>query len=218
MLDQINVKCGAHIKYLAELDVFHVKGAGEVVAEYIDKFFSESVKVYLIPQLLLDRINDCDRLVLQLYEHFRMSDEYISAPGRPAPSHICARYDNAFCKLKSKRIAADVVNIVSSPRDAFYLPLTVKMLASWRLPLLKQILLKYLNSDAITIQDVGLYDDQTYYPPFSYITRELKFIAMNGLAYYPSQETTDALSMCMSDPDSALSLQANRILKKMSGS
>ena len=217
MLGKINVECGTHIEYLAELDAFYVIGAGNIVVDYIDRFSSESVKAYLIPQILLDRIKDCDRLILRLYRNFRDSSEYISAPGIPAPSHIYTRYDAAFHKLKSKRIKMELLNIVSFPRDAFYLPLTVKMLASWKIPELKRILLNYLNPCVVTMLDVGLCEDgQAYSPPFSYIRRELTFTAINCLGYYPSQETADALFTYASDPDKDIRLSANRIYKQIS--
>lgn len=217
MLDEINAECATNMKYLAELDAFHVIGAGKIIVKYIDRFSSESVRAYLIPQLLLDKIRDCDRLILRMYLHFRESSEYISAPGNPSPSHICTRYDNAFHKLKSKRIVEDLLNILSSPRDAFYLPLTVKMLASWKVPELEQILLKYLDSDAVSMRDIGLCEDgQTYFPSFAYICRELKFTAMNGLRYYPSEKAVDAICMYVSDIDKDIRLLANKIYKKIS--
>ncbi len=217
MLGEINAQCGTNIQYLAELDAYHVIGAGNIIVNYIEQFSSESVRAYLIPQLLLDKIKDCDKLVLHMYLHFRDSKEYIAAPGKPAPAHIYVRYDNAFRKLKSKRIVPDILRILVSPRDAFYLPLTAKMLASWKVPELKQILLNYLAPNAVSMHDVGLCEDgQIYFPSFSDICNELKFTAMNGLVYYPSEETLDAIQMYVSDPNKDLCVFANKIYKKIS--
>lgn len=217
MIGEINAKCNTSVKYLAELDAFHVIGAGAIVAKYIKDFSCESVKAYLIPQLVLDRVTDCDKIIFHMYLQFRKSNEYISAPGKPAPSHICTRYDSAFHTLKSKRIASDIVKVLSSPRDAFYLPLTTKLLASWKVPALKPILLSFLNPGAVTIHNVGLREDeQSCFPPFSYIRRELVFTAIYGLGYYPSIETEAALFGYLSNPDRDIRTAANKIYKKIS--
>lgn len=216
MIDAINAKAGTNVQYLAELDTFHIFGAGEIIAEYIDFFSSESVKAYLIPQLVLDKVKDCDKLILRLYMQFRKSQSFISQPGEPAPSHIYVRYDSAFHSLRSKRIASNLLDIVFSPRDAFYLPLTVKMLASWRVPELKKALLIYSSPDSISAHDVGLQENgQSYFPPFSFMRKELRFTAINGLKYYPSEETLDALNVCVSDLDADIRTAARKVIKKL---
>lgn len=216
MLNEINAKCNANINYLAELDALHVIGAGEIICNYIDKFTSESVKAYLIPQLTFDKIKNCDIIILQMYLHFRESKEYISEPEKPSPSHICSRYDNAFYKLKSKRIVTSLLGILHSPRDLFYLPLTAKMLASWRVAEFEPVLINYLIPNAITMQDVGLYEDgRIYYPPFDFIHREIKFSAINGLGYYHSEETVNMLYTYTSDTDKDIQLAASKAYRKV---
>ena len=217
LLDTINAECGTNIRYLAELDAFHVFGAGKIIEQNIDRFRSESVKAYLIPQLLLDKVKNSDTIILCMYQHFRKTNEYISEPGKPAPAHIYTRYDAAFTKLKSKRIAENLLAIVSCPRDAFYLPHTVKMLASWRIPELQKTLLRFLKPNAISFDDIGLEaNEYTYFPPYPYICRELKFTAIYGLMYYPSKETVDALSNYLCDSDADIRSAANRAYKKVS--
>ena len=88
MFYEINHQTGSDIHYLAQIDSFIIPGAGRIVEKYILDFTSESVKCYLIPQMIADKITDCDKLLLQLYLHFRQSKEYISEPGQPAPAHI----------------------------------------------------------------------------------------------------------------------------------
>lgn len=217
MMDAINSAKGTSIRYLAELDAFHILGAGDIIANYIDRFSSESVKAYLIPQLVLDKVRDCDKIILRLYLQFQKSNEYLPLIGKPAPSHIYVRYDNAFRSLKSKRIAYNLLDIVSSPRDAFYLPLTVKMLASWKMPELKKVLLTYSAPNGVSMQDVGISEnDQSNFPPFPYICRELKFTAINGLRYFPSDETLNALRVCMRDSDADIQSAARKIMKIIS--
>lgn len=217
MMDTINSQKGTNIRSLVELDTFHILGAGEIIVNYVDCFSSETVKAYLISHLVLDRVTDCDKIILQLYLRFRKSKEYISPPGKPAPSHIYVRYDNAFRNMKSKRIADALLDVVSSPRDAFYLPLTVGMLASWKLPKLKEILLRYSVPNNILVQDIGIEGNgEPYFPPFAFISKELRFSAINGLKHYPSNEALDALKECALDSDVDIKLAAQRVLKKIS--
>ena len=217
LMDRINSERGTNIQHLAELDSFHIRGAGEIIAQYINRFSSEAVKAYLIPQLVLDKVKDCDKIILQSYLQFQESNEYISLPGKPAPAHIYVRYDNAFRKMKSKRIVDDLLRIITYPRNAFYLPLTVNMLASWKTLALKNVLLMYATPNNISMQDVGISKDgQSYFPPFSYICRELRFTAINGLRYYPSDETLNTIRACMCDLDPDIRCAARKVMNKIS--
>lgn len=102
------------------------------------------MKGFLIPALVADKIQGCDKLILQLYLHFRSSNEYIAAPGAPAPAHIYTRYDDAFRRLRPKKLSKDLVALAHSPRDAFHLPFTMRMLASRKLPEMKNVLISYV--------------------------------------------------------------------------
>ena len=216
LLHEINRCAGTDYHYLAELDAVNIPGAGRIVAEYITGFSSEGVKGYLIPQMVSDKIKDCDKLVLQLYMRFRSSDEYIARPGEPAPAHIYVRYDDAFRRLKPKRLAKDLLALAHSPRDAFYLPFTMRMLASWRMPEMKDILFSYSSNDAFSAQDVGIYDSgKPYFPSFEYMKRELIFTAVAGLKYYPASDTKARIEAFMNSEDQDLLAAAERTWKAM---
>ena len=57
MFDEINHQTGSDIHYLAQIDSFIIPGAGRIVEKYILDFTSESVKCYLIPQMIADYCN-----------------------------------------------------------------------------------------------------------------------------------------------------------------
>lgn len=212
LLDEINSYAGTNYHYLAELDAFNISGTGSIVAKYITEFSSEDVKGYLIPQMVSDRIKDCDKLVFQLYTQFRLSDEYVAKPGESAPAHIYVRYDNAFKILKPKRLAKDLLELAHSPRDAFYLPFTMRMLASWKMPEMKNILLSY-STDSFSAQDVGIYDsEQPYFPSLEFMKRELTFTAIDGLKYYPSAEVKGIITSLATSADKDIKLAAKRTL------
>lgn len=214
LLFEINQYAGTYLHYLAELDAFRIPGAGRIVAEYIGRFSSESVKGYLIPALVSDKVQGCDKLILQLYLHFRSSNEYIAISGSAAPAHVYTRYDNAFRTLRPKRLSKELISLAHSPRDAFYLPFTMRMLASWKLPEMKDLLLSYAMSDSITAHDVGICDDgKVYFPPLKFIKRELKFTAIEGLKNYPSEETINVIASLAASEDNDIKTAAKRTLK-----
>lgn len=211
MMKEINSCLGTNLHYLAELDHYHIKGSGEIVAKYIQSFQSESVKAYLIPQMVLDKTQDCDLLIYQLYMHFKASDAYRAKPGKPSPAHIFVRYDNAFRRLKPKRLKAELLALAGHPQDAFYLPLTMRMLASWKLPATEEILLSYLDGSKITAESVGLPPEEENRFPF--IRRELKFTAIEGLKYYPTERNTALIRSYTNDPDKDISMAVKKTSK-----
>ncbi len=214
MFDEINIQKDTDFHFLAEIDAYNISGSGSIMAKYLDEFQSETIRCYLIPQMVADKIEDCGNLVLRSYLHFKNSDEYISAANVPSPAHIYVRYDNAFKKLKPKELKANLSELAQNPRDAFYLPLTMRMLASWRIPELEQLFLTYLKESNITNESVGLTDqDGNYYPPISFIRRELKFTAIECLKYYPSVKVLEALKDCANNIDEDVSFAVNKSLR-----
>lgn len=214
LLKDINDLALTDFHYLAELDAFNIPQTGQIIARYIKKFKSESVRGYLVPQMVSDRIKDCDKLVLALYLHFKESEEYISEPNSPSSAHIYVRYDNAFRKLKPKRLKKDLVQLAHNPRDAFYLPFTMRMLASWKIPEIKEILLNYLESSNITAESVGIEEsEKKYYPSLESIKRDLKFTALAGLKYYPTEEVVETILQYVFDVDEDLRIMAKKTLK-----
>ena len=213
LLDEINDYAGTDYHYLAELDAFHIPGVGRIVAKYITKFSSESVKGYLIPQMVSDKIKNCDMLILQLYMQFRASNEYIAKPGEPAPAHIYVRYDDAFRKLKPKRLAKELMELAHNPRDAFYLPFTMRMLASWKLPEMANLLVSYCAKDSFSAHDIGICDDkQPCFPPLEFMKREVMFTAIYGLKYYPSEEVRNVITSLAISADKDIQSAAKRTL------
>ena len=196
MFAEINRCLGTNIRYLVEMDAFIYHGSGEIVARYIKQFETEGVQAFLLPQIIADKIPDCDLLTYELYMHFKCSDSYISQPFKPSPAHISVRYDNAFRRLKPRRLKAELLELARSPRDAEYLPLTMRMLASWRVPQMHDILLSYADSDRLTPADVGLdpNDDRRRAPTLETIKRNLKFTAIAGLKYYTTPEAKSVLN------------------------
>lgn len=214
MIDKINKNCGTDYHFLAEIDAFNIPESGKIMVQYLEQFQSESIRSYLIPQIVSDRVQDCARIVLSSYLHFKNSDEYISAPCKPAPAHIYTRYDNAFRVLKPKKLKEELFSLACNPRDAFYLPFSMRMLASWKIPDLERVFTSYMDSSNITHESVGLpAQSENYYPSLSFIRRELIFTAIDCLKHFPSENTLKLIKRCMNDPDKDICSAAKKTLR-----
>lgn len=183
LLNEVNAAVGTDFHYLSELEHYAIRGIGEIVARHIYSFESETIRSYLIHQLTCNRVENCGRLLYDLYMHFKASDEYISRAGKPSPVHFYIRYDNEFRRLKPKRLKTELYALVHNPRDAFYLPFTLEMVASWKIDGMEELLFSFLNGEAITDESVG---GCPGYPHLKDKQKQLMFRALGCLKYYPS--------------------------------
>lgn len=215
LLLEINKYAGTKFRFLAELDAFDIKGAGEIIARYVTKITSESVRAFLIPQMVSDRIKNCDKIILDLYMNFKSSDEYIDILKKTTPAHIYVRYDNAFKTLKPKKLKGDLIQLVRNPIDAFYLPFTIRMLASWKAPELKSLLISYLDGTVEITENIGINNkDIESCDLIANIKRELKFTAIDCLKNYLSDEIVPIIRQYEFDDDLDFRMAAKKTLKK----
>ena len=187
MTSEIKSTLGYNIRYLAEIDAYNLKGAGTIMAKYFDRFESEGVRAYILPQIIEDKVKESFDIARRGYISFKNSSYYISGIGETAPAYIYVRYDNSFKRLKPKKNKNQLMELITSPRDAFYLTFTVGMLASWKVENIEPLLLQYFHSDKISAEELGINDYDEYYPSVSYIRDSLRYIAIDGLRYYPSE-------------------------------
>lgn len=206
---------GVNVHYLAELDSIIVKGSGAIIDKYISEIPSQSVRAYLLPQMVYDKVPDCDIKTLKLYLDFKKSDYYISKPGEPSPAHIHVRYDNAFKKMKSKRISDELLSLAPNSRDAYYLPFTMQMLASWKKPQMKEILKRYLTITIEDLQSEGRGVPYGSFPSVETIKRDLTFVAINGLKYYPTPDVMEDLQKLTLSQDEDIRKAALKVLGKL---
>ena len=214
MFAELNALYRTDFHYLAELDAYSIKSARELFLKHIDRFESEYIRAILMTQIVDNGVKNAEQIVLRLYQHFKSSDEYISKQNQPSPAHIYAKYDNAFAKLKPKRIKDELLSLIATPRDACYLPLTVQMLASWKIPELQEVLISYLDGSDITAESVGLLADaEGYYPSLDFIKRQIKFSAIAGLKYYPCDKVKKLLMEYSADADKDIAQAAKKVVK-----
>ena len=201
-LGEVNSSCGTDYHFLAEIALLRIEGSGNIVAKYIPQIVSETIRSYMMGHMVDDRIKNCGEILYEMYLHFKLSSDYIAERGKPSPMHIYTRYDDCFRKLKPKELKTKLIELISSPRDAFYLPFTMKMLASWREEKVKYLLEDYLDGGIVTYQSVGLPENaQDYFPSLQSIQRELRFSAIAGLQYFPSDEVRQLIYPYTNDID-----------------
>lgn len=215
MIHELNTIAGTSYSYLAELDSYSIQDADKIISSYIERFSSESVRAYLLPHIAVERNADSAYMVLRMYNHFRESEEYIATSQQNVPAHIYVRYDNAFRKIHSKRIKNELLKLSKSARDAFYLPLTVRMLAAWKLPGLYEVLARYAFGDDLDAKAFGLNTEEESYPAIEHMTRELRFTAIDCLRHYPSQSTVDIINRYIDDPDVDIVMACKKTLKTL---
>lgn len=212
LFKEISRYTGIQVRFLAEIDLLEIKGAGTIIDQYITAFSSESVKAYLIPHMVLDKVSDCDKKVLALYLGFKTSSEYVLPLTQLSPAHICVRYDAALRKLRPKRLTIELGELICNPRDAFNLPFTVRMLSSWKVPDVEKLLLSYLsplvNDDIVG----GVLKNIDNLQTLAYMERELLFTAIYGLRHYPSTTAKEAIERCANNPDPDIRSAAKKTL------
>ena len=214
MFHEINRYAGTNFHYLAELDVYNIAGSGTIIARYLWRLETQTARAFLVPQLVSDRIKDCDKLVLDLYLDYKKSDICTLDPAGKSSVAIYVRYDNAFRKLKPKRLKQELLALAADPQDAYRLPLTMQMLSSWKLPEMYSILVRYANSENTTPEQLGfLADTQERHRRIENIKRDLQFVSIWGLKYYPTQEAIKILSGFTQSPDKDIVLAARKTLK-----
>lgn len=183
MLGEIN-SLGYNIHHLATLDFYTFPNIGEIIKKYIFRFQSEKIRAALLEQMVVSRLPDCGEILLKLYCNYTES-----MCQTPANAGIVARYDNAFSHCKPKRIKDKLVTLIAEPINAYQLPLTVKMLSSWKVPQCKEILLRYLHPENITAKELQIAEDvNDLTKRLLYRQKQLRCAAIINLRYYPSEE------------------------------
>ncbi len=223
MCDEINETFPSHpykYHYLYEIKLLGIPvGANAILLKYIYQFESESCRAVLIPIILYNKpkIKGMDKIILDLYYHFRESSFFAPLPnsGITTP-HMYTAYDYAFRTLKSKKIAPELVEILKSRRDVDVIPFTAIMIArKWAPKELGEIMAAHLMNKNVTRADVGMLEDGDYKPSLEVIVRETAFTAIECLLYYPSEENLKVIMEYTNHPYKELAKYAQESVEKM---
>ena len=210
---------GYQFEYVEELRMLPLpKGVSSILLKYIYQFESETCRAYLMQKMFHDepQIENLDRIIMDLYHHFRASHYYISPPDSPAPAHIYVRYDNTFARLKSPNIMPELVELLKSRRELEILGITAEMIAKkWAPKELGEIMAAHLMNKNVTRADIGLPEEGNYYPSLETIVRQTSFNAISCLRFYPSEENLKILMDYTNHPDKELAKYAQQQVDKM---
>lgn len=209
---EINNQNGTNYRYVAQLDFLKIDNINHIIMKYIDEFNSEHIRVILVKQLFLGDDFEKEDLAIKYYNKFKESKEYISEIGEPSPRKIVTIYDNLFSSFCSKKEKVKLLEIIKNPRDAYYLPLTMKMLTLLKTEEIKNILLKFLNSSFITRKIGSIYKDEGYDPSLSIIKYELTIMSIDGLKYYHTEEVCNIIAKYENDKNHEIQKHAIKTL------
>ena len=219
MCDEINESFPDHpykYHYLAEIRMIDPPaGVSSILLKYIHQFESESCRAVLVSSILYDkpRVKGLDRIIMDLYNHFRASSYYMSTP---STAHIYLKYDNAFSKLKSSKISSELVALMKYRREVYILPFTAIMIArKWAPKELGEIMSAHLMNRNVTRADVGMLEDGDYTPSLEVIVRETAFTAIECLLYYPSEENLKIIMEYTNHPNKELAKYAQESAERM---
>lgn len=213
LLFEINSQHGTNYRYLAQLDFIKMENINHIIIKYLDEFKSEHIKVILLKQLFLGNDFEKEDLTIKYYNKFKESKEYISEIGEPAPNKIITIYDNLFSNFSSKKDKIKLLDIIKNPRDAYYLPLTVKMLSLLKNDEIKEILLKFLNSSFVSRKIGTLYKDENYDPSLPIIKHKLLLMSIEYLKYFSTDEVYNALKKYENDKNLEIQRLAIKTIK-----
>lgn len=187
LLTEVNQYAGTRFTTLTELASYNVHGAGPIVARYIEIFQSEGIRMELLDQLVADRVENCGQLLMRMYRNYRRT-------WKDEMEHLqdaCA-YDNAFWRLKPKRMKAELFELTSDIRSVVVLPFTMRMLASWKLPEMKRFLLNCLEGKKLGYRDFGM-SESANTRILELAKAQVVYVGLYGLRYYPSAEVLEEL-------------------------
>lgn len=216
LIKDINNFAGTDFHYLMELFYHTIDGVGEIVARYMKLLKSETVKAYLLFQIVHSKLKDKDRIIYDLYVNFKKSDEYTDTKTQPTSAFIFVQYDNAFKKLKPKKLKSELVELAKCPRDVLNLPLTMRMISTWGISEMDKLFLRYFDDASITSDLLGVVvQSEEDERRFQLMKNELLYTAMNVLACYPSEANRQTIKKYTYDSNMNISSAAKKQLRKI---
>lgn len=212
MIREINLSCDSSVKLRGFSDVsdLYVRGAGEIVAGYVNRFTSHIVRTALLFHLVGDRkyscsrIENCESMIWNLYIQYKNSPCYIN-------NSVQMDFDEAFVKMKSKKIMDEMLSLAQSPLDFCWLPRTMLMLARWKIPSVGELLEYYVDHPEVIQEQLrnsdisGRYsDEESIQKLLSRWNGQGRYTAIIGLKYFPSQRVVTKLKLLEAQIDAQL--------------
>ena len=163
------------------------------------------------------KLKDLDRLVMDLYHHFRASPYYILPPQQKGnTNYIYIAYDNNLRNVLTPKIVPEIIELLKNLREVFILPLTANKIAKKYAPKeLEEIMVNHLLKKEVTMADVGFLEEGYSIVNFNYIAKQTKFNAIECLEHYPSEENVKVIMEYADHPNESLAKYARESAEKM---
>ena len=215
LCEVINNQLDVDVHFVSQLDMYYYSGAGRIIAEYIDRFSSEKLKSYLSRQIVADKVENCDKKILDLYNNFKTTDEY-SSLDCDVNFITCLNYDWDFKELRPKRLKEELLKFAYNLRDATCLTGTIKMLSTWRLPEMEILLREYIHNEGYSYEDFHIDEnDPLSTPSMIAMKRKLIELGVYCLRYYPNDENANIVKKYLYPDNYIIHDIAASSLKKM---
>ena len=212
MIREINASCdnGMKLRGFSDASYFYVPGAGEIVARYVNRFTSHTVRASLLFHLVgnkkysCPKIVNCESIIWNLYVQYKESPYYIN-------DFVQLYFDDAFVKMKPKRIVTEMLSLARNPLDFCWLPGTMEMLSRRKIPSFGDLLEHYVDHpeiihDYLKKTDISsrFSDEESLQKQLSRWNGQGRYTAIIGLKYYPSQRVLSKLKLLETQIDTEM--------------
>lgn len=187
MINDIN-SLGYALKYEADLRLreFHDRSLVPIYSKYYLRFRNVGRAEDLLSLIAKKGFCESTPLVIRLYEKIKTHESL----------HQIASCDNALVEIEDKSNLNIYLDYLRNEEDVVRLPLTMIMLAKWKIPEAKELFYRYLDST----------------------NREVLFTAIEGLSYYddPNGQLRRDISIHLDSIDQDIVIVAKSALKRLS--
>ena len=173
-------------------------------------------KSRLILRLYTDKVPNRDRIIMDLYHKYRESKYYLHADKGGIQMCICMDYDNAFYKMRSKKLLPELIEIAKSIAETRRLAITYDMIMKkWTPSEMEGIMVGHLSNRTPSKFEMGFADgpetDKRYY----FDLTQSRFTQIEALSYFPSERNRDLILTYADHEYKELAKFAKKTAKKM---
>ena len=190
MIEEIR-QLGYNVKYYTDIISYSIIRTEivEVILKYIDRFENRGFTAELVSSIGNKNNKHITARIIELY-----NSEYSDFDVKNQRPHLSVFFDNAFNRLKDKRYIDDYIGWLADPEIAVLLPVTMYMLARWKLPEAQELFIRYLD-----------YEDND-----SIVTLSIK-----ALSYYKDEESKELIRSMQESENAKISEFARLVYAKM---
>ena len=186
MIEEVN-HLGYNLRYETDLRLrkFHDKNLIPIYEKYYLQFENIGFAEDTLGMVAVKGFTEVIPIIQNLYNILKQTESL----------HQIASCDNAFYRIADKKSVHVFLGYLNNEEDVIRLPLTMNLLAKWKIVEAKEKFLQYLNSH----------------------NRDVVFTAMEALSYYddPQGVIEQMISQNLKSPDKDIVYAAKKSLKRL---